>query len=112
MINKFWKQFKSGSDIRGIASDNGKEKINLTNEVVEKIVMTNIKNGDKSELFEEYKKGCINLIEENLQDEDITIETKSRLSTMKAQLNEKVYKEETANEDILKLANLEYTLLN
>lgn len=81
------------------------------NDAVEKIVMCNIKNGNKSELFETYKNECLVLIEENLNDEDITLETKSRLSTMKVQLNEKVYKEETSNEDILKLANLEYTLL-
>lgn len=38
MPNKYWKQFKSGSDIRGIASDSiHNEKINLTNEAVEKI---------------------------------------------------------------------------
>ena len=97
-------------DLKNIFENN--DLTTWENKVVEKIVMTNIKNGNKSELFEEYKNGCINLIEENLQDEDITIETKSRLSTMKTQLNEKVYKEETANEDILKLANLEYTLLN
>lgn len=81
------------------------------NDAVEKIIMYNIKNGDKSELFETYKNECLGLIEENLNDEDITLETKSRLSAMKVQLNEKVYKEETSNEDILKLANLEYTLL-
>jgi hypothetical protein len=80
--------------------------------VIEKIVLCNISNGNKETLFEEYKSKCIGLIEETLGDEDITLETKSRLSTMKGQLSEKMYKEETANEDILKLANLENTLLN
>jgi hypothetical protein len=82
------------------------------NSVIEKIVLYNISNGNKETLFEEYKSKCIDLIEETLSDEDITLETKSRLSTMKGQLSEKMYKEETANEDILKLANLENTLLN
>ena len=82
------------------------------NAVIEKLVLYNLSNGDKNTLFEEYKTKCLNLIEESISDEDITIETKSHLNTMKTQLNEKTYKEETANEDILKLANLEYTLLN
>lgn len=82
------------------------------NAVIEKLVLYNLSNGDKNTLFEEYKTKCLNLIEESISDEDITIETKSHLNTMKSQLNEKTYKEETANEDILKLANLEYTLLN
>lgn len=39
MLNKYWKQFLSGSDIRGIATDSVKdEKINLTNEAVQKII--------------------------------------------------------------------------
>ena len=98
------------TDLKKIFENN--DLMSWESAAVEQIVMTNIKNGNKSELFETYKQKCINLIEENLQDEDITIETKSRLSTMKTQLNEKLYKEETANEDILKLANLEHTLLN
>ncbi len=40
MIGKYWKQFKSGSDIRGIASDNVKgEIINLTNDAIEKLTL-------------------------------------------------------------------------
>ncbi len=39
MLNRYWKQFLSGSDIRGVATDSIKdEKINLTNEVVQKII--------------------------------------------------------------------------
>lgn len=39
MVDKFWKQFKSGTDIRGIASEGvPNENINLTDEVIEKIV--------------------------------------------------------------------------
>lgn len=36
MLTKEWKQFKSGTDIRGVASE-GPEPVNLTDEVVEKI---------------------------------------------------------------------------
>lgn len=40
MLDVFWKQIKSGSDIRGVATDSVKgEEINLTNEVVEKICL-------------------------------------------------------------------------
>lgn len=39
MPNTYWKQFKSGSDIRGIASGDP-QKINLTNDVIEKIAVS------------------------------------------------------------------------
>lgn len=36
-MDKFWKQFKSGTDIRGVASEGvAGQKINLTDEVVER----------------------------------------------------------------------------
>lgn len=38
MLTAFWKQFKSGTDIRGVACDGVPgEEINLTDEVIEKI---------------------------------------------------------------------------
>jgi hypothetical protein len=96
-------------DLKGIFDNN----LELwENAVIEKLVLCNMSDGNKGTLFEEYKTKCLQLIEETLNDEDITLETKTHLTTMKTQLNEKVYKEETANDDILKLANLEYTLLN
>lgn len=36
MLTKEWKQFKSGTDIRGVASE-GPEQVNLTDEVIERI---------------------------------------------------------------------------
>lgn len=39
MLTKYWKQFKSGTDIRGVASDGvAGEEINLTDENIEKMV--------------------------------------------------------------------------
>lgn len=40
MLNEYWKQFKSGTDIRGVASEGviGQE-VNLTNEAVKKMIM-------------------------------------------------------------------------
>ena len=41
MINNYWKQFKSGTDIRGIATNSVKgEKINLTDNTIKKIVLS------------------------------------------------------------------------
>lgn len=97
-------------DLKKIFENN--ELTTWENTVIRELVLCNLSKGDKSGLFEDYKNRCLNLIEETILDEDITLETKSHLTTMKSQLNEKIYKEETANEDILKLANLEYTLLN
>lgn len=40
MLDNFWKQLKSGSDIRGVAIDDSKgEEISLTNEIVERICL-------------------------------------------------------------------------
>lgn len=37
MLNEYWKQFKSGTDIRGIATDGVEgEDVNLTDEAVKK----------------------------------------------------------------------------
>ncbi len=38
MLDQFWKQFKSGTDVRGVASEGvSGESVNLTDEVIEKI---------------------------------------------------------------------------
>ena len=38
MLNTYWKQFKSGTDIRGVASEGvAGQEINLTDEVIEKM---------------------------------------------------------------------------
>lgn len=39
MLEKYWKQFKSGTDVRGVASEGVQgQEVNLTDEVVEKII--------------------------------------------------------------------------
>ena len=41
MLNEFWGKLKSGSDIRGIAmEDDNNSKIDLTNDIVEKICIS------------------------------------------------------------------------
>ena len=38
MLDSYWKQFKSGTDIRGVASEGvAGQEINLTNENIEKM---------------------------------------------------------------------------
>ena len=38
MLNTFWKQFKSGTDVRGVASEGvANEPVNLTNAVIRQI---------------------------------------------------------------------------
>ena len=82
------------------------------NKVISKLTLYNLSENDKKPLFEEYKDSCLKLIDEALEDSDITLETKSHLSTMKKQLSDKTFLTESATEDILKLANLENTLKN
>ena len=82
------------------------------NKVISKLTLYNLSGNDKKPLFEEYKDSCLKLIDEALEDSDITLETKSHLSTMKKQLSDKTFLTESATEDILKLANLENTLKN
>lgn len=80
------------------------------NAAIEKIVISNLSGGDKKNIFEDYKSRCMNLISELLEDEDSQTITKSQLFSMKEGLEKKEYHGETANDDILKLAQLEHTL--
>ena len=73
------------------------------------IVSTKLCNGRCESLFEEYKSNCLNKIDEILNErEDVT--EKSRLSSMRQQLEEKKFSESTLTEDILNLSKLYTTL--
>lgn len=78
-------------------------------EVIEEITLCNLSGNNKLNIFEKYKEQCLSLIDENLENSE-NLETTSRLNTMKGQLSERVYKEDSANEDILCLAELKKTL--
>lgn len=80
------------------------------NAAIEKIVISNLSGGDKKNIFEDYKSRCMNLISELLEDKDNQTITKSQLFSIKEGLEKKEYHGETANDDILKLAQLEHTL--
>lgn len=74
------------------------------------LALCELADNDKSSLFDDYKNSCISIIDEILDDCDI--ETKSRFMAMKEQLETKKYNSETVTDDLLKLAELRYTLEN
>ena len=50
MLNTYWKQFKSGTDIRGVASEGvAGQEVNLTDEAIEKMA-------DEQRDFDEIRK--------------------------------------------------------
>ena len=78
-------------------------------DIVEEIVMANLAGHSKENIFEKLKNECIRIIDEScemIENEDNV----SRLKLMKEQLSNKVYNEETINEDLLKLSELRKTL--
>jgi len=80
------------------------------NAAIEKLVISDLAGNSKQNIFEEYKSNCMNLINDLLEDDDNETITKSQLMNMKEGLEKKTYHEETANDDIMKLAQLESTL--
>jgi len=80
------------------------------NKVIKDISMCTMSDGNKEELFETYKNDCISTIDGMLDDSDV--DATSRLFSMKQQLSEKKYSEETLTDDLFKLAELKETLKN
>ena len=78
-------------------------------ELSKNIFLSNLANKPNSILFEDYKQRCVNKIEDMLN-EDVDVETYSRLHNMKEKLMEKKYSDATFNDDIVNLAELEFTL--
>ena len=73
------------------------------------IVSTKLSNGSCESLFENYKSNCLNKMDEILNEREDVAE-KSRLSSMRQQLEEKKFSEGTLTEDILNLSKLYTTL--
>jgi len=86
--------------------NNGLE--NWENKAAIDITLCELANGNKKELFEQYKAECLSHIEKMMETDNI--EDKSRFATMKEQLMQKEFSEENLNEDILKLSKLSHTL--
>lgn len=76
--------------------------------VAKDIALANLSNRSKKELFEGYKAECIKTLDTLMESKNV--EDKSRFSTMKSQLENKEFSEETLSEDLLNLAKLNYTL--
>lgn len=103
------------------ATKNGTELIDELNEsmeglkdwerdAVKKISIARLSKSDFSKLFEEYKEDCCRKLNENIENEDVSVEMKSKFQSMMQRLNEKKYNEESVYEDILTLAELKATL--
>lgn len=102
------------------AERSGKELINDLNEslngleewekpAISDIAIVKLSKRDPSELFESYKNACLEKLDENIESEKTT-EMKSHFETMKSQLAEKKYNENTLYEDIITLSELKSKL--
>lgn len=90
------------------------ESLNIQMEPWEKSVLNSVSvnclvGGYENMLFEEYKNKCIESINALVENEN-GVEEKSRLTTMRAQLEAKQYSKDTIIEDLLNLSKLNYTL--
>lgn len=77
--------------------------------VLKDTILADLSKEDMETLFEEYKNRCLSRMEETLN-ENSSIETISKINTMKEQLQSKSYSKNTINEDLLMLAKLNYML--
>jgi hypothetical protein len=104
----------------GDAKKTGKELIDGLNESMEgladyekqaisDITLSKLSKRDMSELFEEYRKGCMEKLDENIGKEK-SPEMKSRFESMRKQLSEKKYNESSLYEDIVTLSELKANL--
>ena len=78
-------------------------------DAVLEIVSARLSNGSPEQVFESRKKSCVDKIDE-LLNEQKDISEKSRLSSMKQQLESKHYCEDTISEDIINLSKLYHAL--
>lgn len=72
------------------------------------IFYNNLRGDTMENLFEDYKTSCVKILDENI--DRSTAEESSRFVIMKEQLSNKNFSSETISEDIVKLAELKYTL--
>ena len=73
------------------------------------LVLSSLSGNKKSEIFEEYKQDCLEIIDEIIK-KDIDTITKSNVNSMMEGLKNKNYSEDTFITDILNLAELKETL--
>lgn len=100
---------KSGKDLIADLNESMEGLNEWEKEAVKEIAMARLSKRDMSEIFEEKKTDCLNKLDENIENED-SVETKSHFETMRSQLEEKKYNEDTVLEDIITLVELKKTL--
>lgn len=79
-------------------------------DVIMDITLGTISGKEKEIIFEEYKNKCVLTINEMCDDCDL--HNKANLELMKEQIKNKKFKEETFNDDMFKLSELNYTIKN
>ena len=100
---------KSGKDLIADLNESMEGLNEWEKEAVKEIAIARLSKRDMSEIFEEKKTDCLNKLDENIENED-SVETKSHFETMRSQLEEKKYNEDTVLEDIITLVELKKTL--
>lgn len=78
-------------------------------ELIKEVSLCNLSESSQSDLFNKYKKDCLDLLEEIIDKCD-NIEMKSKFESMKNSMNEKKYDESKFKTDILNIAELKQVL--
>lgn len=79
-------------------------------DLIDSITCNNVAGLTNDVLFEDYKKDCLNLLDNIINAENIDIETKSKMGTLKEGLSLKMYGNNDFYKDIVNLAELKNTL--
>lgn len=79
-------------------------------DLIDSITCNNVAGLTNDVLFEDYKKDCLNLLDNIINAENIDVETKSKMGTLKESLSLKMYGNNDFYKDIVNLAELKNTL--
>lgn len=74
------------------------------NRVIKDLSFADMSKTDKKELFEAYKQGCLDVLNERI--EESAVEDKSQMFSMKTQLESKQYNADTVVDDLFKFSEL------
>ena len=94
--------------IGNLFENNGLE--HWENETIKDLTLSILSGDDGSKIFETYKNDCINILSEQIDSDNISVEEKSRLVSMKEGLVQKEFSKDTLAEDLLKLSKLKNVL--
>lgn len=79
-------------------------------DLIDSIICNNVAGLTNDVLFEDYKKDCLNLLDNIINAENIDVETKAKMGTLKESLSSKMYGNDDFYKDIVNLAELKNTL--